>query len=98
MKKRVSRIGRVFDLVGLLLLLGGAAVCARAWFGFRSVPDYQREPGGELWATVQLADGFWRLQRIGVGLMLAGLGVFIAAWWFAGRGAGRPGGSRSPGG
>jgi len=85
MKKRVSRAGRIIDLVGLALLLGGAGFCLRAWIGFQSVPDYGRGAGGQVWETVQLADEFSRLQAIGVGLMLAGVGVFVAAWWFAGR-------------
>jgi hypothetical protein len=85
--KRVSTLGRVIDLAGLALLLGGGALCARAWLGFRGLPDYQREPGGEVWATVQIADGYWRLQGIGVSLMVAGVAVFVAAWWFGGRGA-----------
>jgi len=83
--KRVSPLGRLIDLAGLALLLGGGSLCAWAWLGFRSVPDYQREPGEEVWATVQLADGYGRLQMIGVGLMAAGVAVFVAAWWFAGR-------------
>jgi hypothetical protein len=88
--KRVSVLGRVIDLAGLTLLVGGGTLWARAWLGFRSLPDYRRDPGGEVWATVQIADGYGRLQTIGVGLMILGIAVFVAAWWFAGRSGGKP--------
>ena len=86
--KDVARIGRILDLAGLILFLGGAGCYVRAWFGFRSLPEYVRDPGGELWATVRIADGYWRLEKIGVALMLAGVAVFVVAWWKARRGSG----------
>jgi hypothetical protein len=89
----VPRIGRVLDLAGLALLGAGGAVWARAWLGFRSVPDFEPSAEGPAFAAVQLADGFWRLQRIGVALMVLGVGVFVVAWWVARRavrGEGRP--------
>ena len=83
--KTVPRIGRILDLAGLLLFLAGAGCYARAWFGFRGMPTYVPDPDGELRTAVQVADGFWRLQKIGVGLMVAGIGVFVVAWWKARR-------------
>jgi hypothetical protein len=85
----VSRVGRMLDLVGLLLFAAGVAVFARAWIGFRSVPDMQPSPDGPAWAAVQVADGYLRLQRVGAGLMLVGVAVFVTAWWVARRSAAR---------
>ena len=81
--KSVPRIGRVLDLVGLLLFLGGGALFARAWVGFRSVQGFVPPPDAPAWAAVELADQYWRLQKIGAGLMIAGIAVFVAAWWVA---------------
>lgn len=85
MKKTVPRIGRMLDLVGLLLFLGGGAVFAWSWLGFRRVQDYVPAAGAPPWSAVSLADGYWRLQKIGGWVMLAGLAVFLVAWWVAGR-------------
>jgi len=84
-RKPVPRIGRVLDLVGLSLFLTGGAIWARAWFGFRGIPTYERPSGGTVFATVELADGFRQLQRVGVTLMLVGIAVFVLAWWVARR-------------
>ena len=83
--KTVPRIGRVLDLVGLLLFLSGAVVYARAWVGFRGVPDFERPERGPVFAAVELADGFKRLQYVGVALMLVGVAGFVLAWWVARR-------------
>ena len=83
--KEVPRIGRMLDLAGLLIFLTGAGCYARAWFGFRSLPAYVPDPDGEPWASLEIADGFWRLQKIGVGLMVFGIAVFVIAWWIARR-------------
>jgi hypothetical protein len=81
----VPRIGRVLDLVGLALFLGGAAVATRAWVGFRALPDDLPAPGTAAMSAVAVADGFWRLQKIGTTLMIAGAVVFVLAWWVARR-------------
>lgn len=73
----------MLDAVGLLLFVAGAAVFGWAWFGFRAVQQYEAPPDAELWAAVQVADGYWRLQQVGTGLMMAGVAVFVAAWWTA---------------
>jgi hypothetical protein len=78
----------VLDLAGLLLFLGGLGVYGRAWFGFRGIPTYERPSEGTMFAMVELADGFRQLQHVGVGVMVAGVAVFVAAWWVAGRGQG----------
>ena len=84
--KHVPRIGRILDLAGLLLFLVGAGFYARAWFGFRRVQSFVPDPDSGPWAAVRLADGYLRLQKIGVGLMVSGIAVFLAAWWMARRG------------
>lgn len=83
--KTVPRIGRILDLAGLLLFVGGAAVFVRAWVGFQGIPDYGGPVGSGAWAMVKVADGYWRLQKIGTGLMVAGVAVFGLAWWVARR-------------
>lgn len=81
--KTVPRIGRMLDLGGLLLFLGGGATFVWAWIGFQGVPAYERPVGGPAWAAVAVADRYWRLQKVGTGLMIAGVAVFILAWWVA---------------
>lgn len=81
----VPRIGRVLDLVGAVVLLVGAGFVVRAWIGFREVEAYVPPPDAPPMAAVAFADGFWRMQKLGVLLMLAGIGVFVAAWWIARR-------------
>jgi hypothetical protein len=85
--KTVPRIGRVLDVVGLVLFLGGLGVFARAWIGFRAVPSYRATPEEGAFATVRLADSYLRLERIGAGVMVTGIAVFVAAWWIARRAA-----------
>ncbi len=81
----VPRIGRVLDLVGLVLFVGGGAVFARAWIGFGGVRRYKPGPKAPLWSATHMANGFLRLQHVGVALMLSGLVVFVVAWWSAHR-------------
>lgn len=83
--KPVPRIGRILDVVGLLLFLGGAAFYAWAWVGFGTVPSFVRLPDAEPWAAVAVANKYWRIQQIGVVLMISGVVGFVAAWWVARR-------------
>ena len=80
---KVPRIGRWLDLGGLVLFIGGGATFVRAWIGFQGVTQFQPSVDGPAWGAVSLADGYWRLQQIGSGLMLAGIAVFVVAWWVA---------------
>ena len=82
----VPRIGRVLDGVGLVILLVGTGLVGRAFLGFQEVQSFQPGPGGPPMEAMALADEFWVMQRIGVGLILAGIGVFVSAWWVARRG------------
>ena len=79
----VPRIGRILDLAGLLLLLGGGAVLVWAWVGFQGLPANLPSVAGR--SAVAVANGYWRLQKIGTGLMVTGVAVFVAAWWVARR-------------
>lgn len=81
----VPRIGRILDLVGLLLFLAGGLVYGRAWLGFRSVPDFERPEHAVIMAATELADGFRRMERVGLGVMVVGIAVFVVAWWVARR-------------
>lgn len=84
-RAQVPRIGRVLDLVGVVLFLAGGAVFARAWLGFKAVHAYQPTPEEGLWAATRLANHWLRVQWVGGAVMLAGLAVFLAAWWVARR-------------
>ena len=81
----VPRLGRRLDAAGALLFVGGGALYAWAWAGFRAVPELSPSLEDGAWAAVELANGYWRLQRIGTALMVLGIGVFVCAWWVAGR-------------
>ncbi|HSW28779.1 MAG TPA: hypothetical protein VLH75_04700 [Longimicrobiales bacterium] len=85
---RVSRLGRLLDLAGLLLLLAGAGMAARAWVGFEEVRAFRAGPGDEPFAALRLHDHFSRLQHAAGALMVAGVAVFVAAWWVGRRRAG----------
>ncbi len=78
---QVRRLGRVLDVVGLVLLLAGAGASARAWAGFEEVRTYQAAPGAEPFAALRLHDRYARLQGTGAALIVTGVGVFVIAWW-----------------
>lgn len=83
--KNVPRIGRILDLAGLALFLGGVGFYSRAWFGFQGLPTNLPENPTEQWAAIAVADGFLRMQRLGAVLMALGVLVFIVAWRVAKR-------------
>jgi hypothetical protein len=85
---RVSRLGRLLDLVGLLLLLAGVGMAARAWAGFEEVQAYQATAADEPFAALRLHDRYARIQHAGKVLMVSGMAVFVAAWWVGRRRAG----------
>jgi hypothetical protein len=87
MKTPVPRIGRILDLAGLLVFLVGGLAYARAWVGFRAVPDFERPEHATMMAATELADGFRVMERWGVAGMILGIGVFVTAWWVARRAA-----------
>lgn len=78
---QVRRRGRILDAIGLVLLLAGAGVSARAWAGFEEVRTYQAAPDAEPFAALRLHDRYARIQGAGTALVVSGVGVFVAAWW-----------------
>lgn len=84
----VPRIGRVLDLVGLVLLVAGGLLFTRAWIGLEGVRHYRPHPDDLPWAALRLANHFLRMQRVGGAVMLAGAAVFVAAWWVSRRATG----------
>ncbi len=89
MKRPVPRIGRVLDVVGLLLFVAGAALYARSWLGLRAMDRFERTPEDDLWAAVERADELTRLGRLGSAVMAAGALVAIVAAFVARRVAAR---------
>lgn len=81
--KRVPRLGRILDALGLVLFLAGGATFARAWLGFAAVRTYQPGPEDAPWAATRLANHWLRVQWVGGAVMAAGVAVFLAAWWVA---------------
>jgi hypothetical protein len=79
----VPRIGRLLDLVGLLLFLGGAATVAWAWIGFQGVSGYVPPSDAPFGTAIAVADRYWFIQKIGVAILLAGIATFVLAWWVA---------------
>lgn len=83
--KEVPRIGRVLDVLGLILFLAGGAVFAGAWMGFTAVRGYQPTPEEGPWAATRLANHYLRVQWVGGAMMAAGVVAFLVAWWVARR-------------
>jgi hypothetical protein len=85
------------DAVGLLLFVGGGATVAWAWVGFQGVSGYVPPSDAPFGTAIAVADRYWLIQKIGVGIMLAGIAVFVLAWWIARRRAAAAGAAASPG-
>ena len=84
----VPRIGRVLDLIGLLLFLAGAVLYVRSWIGLRGMDDFRRAQDAPAFAAVEHADALARLGRVGFAVMAAGAVVAVIAAlvaWRAGR-------------
>ena len=72
----------MLDVIGLLFLLVGAGLVVRAWAGFRGIRASAPSLDPAV-SAVEVADGFWGIQKVGVALILVGLAVFVGAWWVA---------------
>lgn len=81
----VPRIGRLLDVVGLVLFVAGLAVYGRAWVGMRGLEAAGADPSAPLFSGMREFDRWWELSRVGVSLMvLGGLIALVAAgvaWW-----------------
>ena len=75
----VPRIGRVLDLVGALLFLGGATLYARSFIGLRDMDAFVRAEGDASFAAVERANELSRVGNVGIGLMIAGVAVGVLA-------------------
>ena len=81
----VTRLGRILDIVSLVVILAGALLFAQAFLGMKALRD-QRETGFVAGTTEAYAalNRYYRLQRLswlGAGLAMAGLGVGLSAAW-----------------
>lgn len=75
----VPRLGRVLDLVGALLFLGGAAVYGWAWMGLRRLRDDPPVSAEGAFVAVARANDFSTLSRLGLALMAGGAVVAVLA-------------------
>lgn len=81
----VPRIGRVLDVLGLVVFLAGLGVYGRSWLGMRRLEAEGVDPAAPLFSGMQEFDRMWELSRVGIALMvLGGLVALVAAgvaWW-----------------
>lgn len=75
----VPRWIRIVNGLSLLLLLAGAAVYARAWFGMQGLRSYEAAPDAAPFAGMAQFNHFHELSRIGVWLVVAGVAVAVLA-------------------
>lgn len=89
MARAVPRVGRILDLVGLLLFLVGSGLYGWSWLGLRRMDGFTREPGAPAFAALERAEGLSRLGTIGMGFIAAGAAVAVlaalVAWWIGRR-------------
>ena len=79
MKRPVGRLSRAIDLASLVLILGGAALYLRAYFGMEAVRTTPESPfvRGTMEAFA-LMNQYLRLKRLSyVGLALVGIGLAV---------------------
>jgi len=75
----VSTTGRVLDVVGIVLLLGGAGCYAWAYFGLERLRQHQPTLPHVLWVALAEYEHYARLSTIGVVCAGAGIAVSITA-------------------
>ncbi|NIP58449.1 MAG: hypothetical protein GWM92_09270 [Gemmatimonadetes bacterium] len=76
----VPRIGRILDLVGLVLFLAGAGLYGWSWLGMRELQAGQ--PVSEdptHFAAMARFNDLWELSRVGLGFMGAGAVIAVVA-------------------
>ena len=81
----VTRLGRILDVVSLVVILAGALLFAQAFLGMKALRD-QRETAFVAGTTEAFAalNQYYRLQRLswlGGGLAVVGIGVALSAAW-----------------
>jgi hypothetical protein len=75
----VSRTGRLLDLAGLALMLGGAACYLRAYLGMRALQQRPRVPGDVPFAAMAEFERWWNWSRFGFAIFVAGIVVAVVA-------------------
>lgn len=75
----VPRVGRVLDVIGMLLVAGGAVVYGYSWVGLRGMDAYARPEGAPLFAAIARANELTRIGRVGLALVAAGIVVAVTA-------------------
>ena len=81
----VTRLGRILDVVSLVVILAGALLFAQAFLGMKALRD-QRETDFVAGTTEAFAalNQYYRLQRLswlGGGVAVGGIGVALSAAW-----------------
>ena len=84
-RRPVTRLGRILDIVSLIVILAGGALFARAFLGMKTLRD-QRETEFVAGTTEAYAalNQYYRLQRLsylGAGLAALGIGIGLSAAW-----------------
>ncbi|HKG90757.1 MAG TPA: hypothetical protein VKA84_02625 [Gemmatimonadaceae bacterium] len=83
----VSRAARLLDLLVLALLLAGGLCWLRGYLGLRSLrAGLPPTPGALPFAALRLADHYYLLSRVGVGMVVAGVVLAVAVAVMARRG------------
>jgi hypothetical protein len=75
----VSRTGRLLDVAGLVLMLGGAGCYLRAFAGMRALQRRPRVPGDVPFAAMAEFERWWNLSRLGGAVFLAGVVIAVTA-------------------
>ena len=76
--KRVPRLGRVLDVVGIMVFVAGASLYVHSWLGLRAMDEFVSTPDAP-GSAIEHADGLSGLGRIGFALMALGVLVGVAA-------------------
>jgi hypothetical protein len=84
-RRPVTRLGRILDIVSLVVILAGALLFVQAFLGMKTLRD-QRETEFVSGTTEAYAalNQYYRLQRLsylGAGVAALGIGVALSAAW-----------------
>lgn len=84
-RRPVTRLGRILDIVSLVVILAGALLFVQAFLGMKTLRD-QRDMEFVAGSTEAFAalNRYYRLQRLsyaGAGLAALGIGIALSAAW-----------------
>lgn len=80
MSHAVPRLGRLLDVAGLLLVVGGAASYLYAYAGLERIRTGETVITGTMFATLNETSAYSRISDIGMALAVAGVLTFVAAF------------------